>query len=139
MASYINADQYSASLGANATTQPSELVVFASASQTATQTSPDMDNANARGVIVVLDVTAAGTASLTLEIDGKDPAGGAYFALLTGAAVSTDSTNVYTVFPGATVTSNVSANACLPKTWRVVVTAADSNPATYSVGAILLP
>lgn len=118
---------------------PVEVTVFASAAQTATQTQADQTNTGARGIMVILDMTVVGTGSVTLEIDGKDVASGKYYSLLTGAAVTTNVTNVYTVYPGATVTSNVSANACLPKTWRAKVVANNSNSATYSVGAILLP
>jgi hypothetical protein len=114
------------------------ITVLASAARTTTQTQADQTNYNHRGIIVVLDVTNAGTGSVTLEIDGKDPVSGKYFALLTGAAVVSNSTNVYTVYPGNTVTSNVSASTVLPRTWRVKVTAGNSNSATYSVGAMLI-
>lgn len=113
------------------------ITLLASAAHTTTQTASDQTNYNGRGVTVVLDVTNAGTGSITLEIDGKDPVSGKYFALLTGAAVTSNSTNVYTVYPGATVTANVSASTFLPRTWRVVVTANNANSITYSVGAIV--
>jgi hypothetical protein len=114
------------------------IVILASAARTATQTGSDQTNFNAHGIIVVLDMTVVGTGSVTLEIDGKDPVSGKYFALLTGAAVTTNSTNVYTVYPGNTVTTNVSASTVLPRTWRVKVTANNANSATYSVGAMLI-
>ena len=114
------------------------ITLLASAARTTTQTVADQTNYNARGIIVVLDMTVVGTGSVTLEIDAKDPVSGKYYAVLTGAAVTTNSTNVYTVYPGNTVTANVSASTVLPRTWRVKVTANNANSATYSVGAMLI-
>jgi hypothetical protein len=117
-----------------------EVTVLASAARTTTQTQGDQTTPTGiRGIRVVLDMTTAGTGSVTLEIDGKDSLSGKYYALLTGAAVTTDSTNVYTVYPSNTVAANVSASTALPKIWRVKVTANNANSATYSVGACLLP
>lgn len=104
------------------------------AGATTTQTGPDVNNANARGVKVVVTTTAIGTGSVTVSIQGKDLASKAYYTILAGAAVVTNTTNVYTVFPGAPVASNVSANDQLPDTWRILVTANNANPATYTVG-----
>lgn len=101
---------------------------------TTTQTGPDMQNITASGVKVVLDMTTVGTGSVTLTIQGKDKQSGKYYSLLAGAAVITNSTNVYTVYPSAVVTANVSANDALPEIWRWLVTANNVNPATYTVG-----
>lgn len=114
------------------------ITVLASASRTTTQTQGDQTNFNHRGIIVVLDMTVVGTGSVTLEIDGKDPVSGKYYAILTGAAVTTNSTNIYRIYPGLTASANATANDVLPRTWRVKVTANNSNAATYSVGAMLL-
>lgn len=116
----------------------SDTTVLASASRTTTQTQADQTNYNNRGIAVVLSVTSAGTGSVTLTIQGKDVASGAYYTLLAGAAVTSNSTNRYTVFPGATVTANVSANDQLPRTFRVLVTANNANAVTYSVGYSLV-
>ncbi len=109
-----------------------------SAAYTTTQTSADQTNQRCRGVVVVLDMTAVGTGSVTLTIQGKDPVSGKYYTLLAGAAVTTNSTNVYRVYPGLAAAANATANDVLPKTWRVVVTANNANSATYSVGAITI-
>jgi hypothetical protein len=106
---------------------------------TTTQTGADQTNAGFRGVIVVLDMTVVGTGSVTLSIQGKDTVSGKYYTLLAGAAVTTNSTNVYTVYPGVPATANVSANSPLPRTWRVLVTANNANATTYTVGASLCP
>lgn len=112
-----------------------DVTLLTASAATTTQQSSDQVNVNARGVKVVLDVTAAGTGSVSLTIQGKDPASGKYYTLLAGAAVTTVSTNVYTVFPGATSAANVAANDLLPHTWRVQVTANNANPTSYTVGA----
>lgn len=106
---------------------------------TTSQNTPDLQNASHRGIKVVLDMTTVGTGSVTVTIQGKDAASGKYYTLLAGAAVTTNSTNVYTVFPGAPPTANVSANDQLPKTFRILVTANNANATTYTVGATLLP
>lgn len=105
---------------------------------TTTQTGADQTNYNGRGVQVVLDMTTVGTGSVTITIQGKDAASGKYYTLLAGAAVTTISTNVYTVFPGIAAAANVSANTVLPRTWRVLVTANNANPTTYTVGASII-
>lgn len=113
--------------------------LLASAARTTTQTSADIVNYNARGIAVVLDMTAVGSGpSVTLTINGKDPASGKYYTLLAGAAVTTVTTNTYTVYPGMTVAANVSASAPLPRVFQIVVTANNANAGTYSVGYNLI-
>lgn len=114
------------------------IVVLASAARTTTQTQADQTNYNHRGIVAVLDMTTVGSGSVTLEIDGKDPVSGKYYALLTGAAVITNSTNIYRVYPGLTAATNATANDVLPRTWRIKVTANNSNSCTYSVGCMLV-
>jgi hypothetical protein len=112
--------------------------LITAAAATTTQTSADQTNYNGRGVTVVLDMTNVGTGSVNLTIQGKDVASGKYYTLLAGAAVVTNVTNVYTVYPAVTAAANVSANSPLPRTWRVVVTANNANPTTFTVGASVL-
>lgn len=105
---------------------------------TTTQTGADQTNYNGRGLHVVLDMTTVGTGSVTLTIQGKDATSGKYYTLLAGAAVVTNSTNVYKVYPGLPATANVSANDLLPRTWRILVTANNANATTYTVGASVI-
>jgi hypothetical protein len=104
------------------------------AGATATVTGPDIVNTGASGVKVVAVTTAIGTGSITVSIQGKDPASGTYYTILAGTAITTNTTNVYTVFPGGPVAANVSANDSLPAVWRILVTANNANAATYTVG-----
>lgn len=115
-----------------------DITVVAPAAYTSTQTQVDQTNTAARGIRVVLDVTVPGTGSVTLEIDAKDTASGKYYPILTGVAVVTLSTTVYTVYPGLTPAANSIASDVLPKTWRIKVTANNANSVTYSVGASYL-
>ena len=111
------------------------VIALASAARVATTSSPDLVNYNSTGVDVVLDVTAvSGAPALTLDIEGKDVASGKYYPILTGAVVSTVSTNVYNVRPGITAAANQSASAQVPRTFRVTVTAGTADSCTYSVG-----
>ena len=112
-------------------------LITASAATT-TQNSPDQYNANFRGIKVVLSTTAIGTGSITLTIQGKDSVSGSYYTILAGAAVVTNTVNVYTVFPSAPATANVSANDFLPSAWRILCTANNANAATYTVSAALM-
>lgn len=105
---------------------------------TTSQNSTDQYNVGSRGVKVVLNVTAAGTGSVTVAVQGKDGASGQYYTILTGAAVTSNGTTVYTVYPGVTVAANVSASDALPRIWRVTVTANNANPVTYTVGASVI-
>ena len=112
-----------------------EGTALASAARTATNSSADLYNPDGLGVLIWLDVTAIVTApSITLSLQGKDPASGKYTTLFTGAAVTTVSTTTYVVYPGVTETANVDAAVPVPRTFRVTVTHANGNSITYSVG-----
>lgn len=105
---------------------------------TVTQTGADLPNFNGRGVKVILNMTVVGTGSVTLSIQGKDLTSGAYYTILTGAAVAANGANVYTIYPGVTAAANAAVSDVLPRTWRVQVLANNVNPTTYTVGASLI-
>jgi hypothetical protein len=69
-----------------------------------------------------------------LSINGKDRQSGSHYLLLAGAAVVTNTTNRYTVYPGGTASANVWAVDVVPEPWQLV----DANPVTYSVGAVMV-
>lgn len=93
----------------------------------------------ARGIKVTVNLTnvAAGP-SITVTISGVDAAGVKY-TLLASAALVAAATTVLTVYPGAPVTANVSANDVLPRNFEIDVTANNANSGTYSVAYDLLP
>ncbi len=80
----------------------------------------DHANMGHRGVKVVL-VTSVFGSGVTLTIQSKDRASGVYSTLLAGAEVVSNTTNVYTVYPGLTASGNVTATDVLPETWRIKV------------------
>lgn len=110
--------------------------LLASAARTAAINSADQVNgARARGVKVVIDITAVGvTPGLTFTIQGKDPASGKYYTLLASASQAAVATLVMTVYPGVTAAANVTVNDALPSVWRVAVAVSNGVTATYSVG-----
>lgn len=117
-----------------------EVTVLASAGNAAgTRTSADQTNHNARGVVLVLDITALGAAeTLTLIVDAKDPVSAIYVGMT--AFVDSGVDMVYALYPGAVETAAVVAlqvqGVPLPRTWRVRVTTSPGvNASTFSVGA----
>lgn len=113
----------------------SDNTLLASAARTATIQSADQTNYNGNCAHVILNVTSAGTGSITLTIQGKDSVSSAYYPILVGAAVTTNSTNPYKVCPGITAAANAAVSDMLPRTWRIDVTHNNANSITYSVGA----
>ncbi len=112
--------------------------ILASGSRTTTQTSAKLDNPNDSALHVILAMTAVGTGSVTVSIDGYDPASDTYYNLLTGAAVIANGTNIYKVGPALTPAAIAVANDYMPRSFRIVVTANNANPATYSCGYNLM-
>ena len=104
---------------------------------TTTQTTQDMKNEWGCGAEIYLNVSSAGTGSITLTVQGKDPTSGTYYTVLAGAAVTSNGLVRYQIFPGAATTANVSVNDLMPYTYRLIVTANNANPVTYSVGVTL--
>jgi hypothetical protein len=115
-----------------------DLTLLASAARTATTNTADQTNANGKGVVVYLAITAAsGTGGLQVSIQGKDPVSGNYFLLATlGAAVTTTGNKAYMFYPGAASGGSLQAGAqmVLPRTWRVQIVHGDGTSYTYSVG-----
>lgn len=107
---------------------------LASASRTVSTNSSDFMNAGGVSLTVYVDMTVVGTGSITVSIQEKDPVSGVYTAMLTGAAITTNSHTIYRVGPGLTAAANAVANAFLPRTFRIAVVANNANAATFSIG-----
>lgn len=98
----------------------------------------DLVNPAARGVRVVLDITAITAGSIVVTIQGKDTASGKYYDILASAAKTTTGTTVLTVYPsGIAAVANVTAVDSLPQDWRIKTTIS-TGPVTATVGASLL-
>lgn len=93
--------------------------------------SPLQLNPGCRGVQLVVNITAmTGTGpTLTVTLKGHDAATDTDYTLLASAALAATGQTVLTVYPGAVVTANVSANANLPLEWSVTATVAGTTPA----------
>lgn len=102
-------------------------------SVTTTQTSGRQTNYNHKGCVVILTTSAIGTGSITLSIQGIEPVSNYTWTILAGTAVTTNTTNIYKVYPGLTAVSNSVASDILPRSWQVVVTANNANAASYAV------
>jgi hypothetical protein len=99
---------------------------------TTTQTSSTIQNADGRRLHVVLNVTSAGTGSVTVTINGVSNSGVVY-PLLVGTAVTANGTTVYRVGPALTPSANAVANDMIPHLFQIVVTANNANAMTYTV------
>lgn len=104
---------------------------------TTSQTSSTQINYNHRGCIIVLQTTAIGSGSITLSIQGIEPLKNNTWTILSGAAVTTNTTVLYKVHPSLPASANSVAQDILPRSWQVVVTANNANAATYSVCGIM--
>lgn len=112
-----------------------EITVLASASYSTTQ-DLEFRAHSGNSLIVVLDITVNGGATVAVIIKGVDPVTKKLYTILTGAnVVSTNNTTVYRVSPHLTAASNI-AQDLVPKTVHITVTTTAA--ATFSVGAITL-
>lgn len=112
--------------------------VLTSAPRTTTQTSADQTNWNHRGIKVVLDVTAGSSLSLVFTLNNKDLNSGKYYNVFTGGTVTGVSTNVYTIYPGATAVANVTVNDIIARLFQTVITAGNATSATYTLSYSLI-
>lgn len=114
--------------------------LLASAARTATVSSADQTNFNARGVRVRINVSSVtDTPSITVAVEEKDSISGNYVAILTSAAITTTGQKTtLVVYPGIAASANVKADDPLPRTWRVTVTHGDADSITYSVDYALI-
>lgn len=111
------------------------------AAAVASAISADQVNANGRGVQISINVTGitGTTPTLTVVLQGKDPASGAYYTLLTSAAISAAGFTQLTLYPGLVAAANVAANSVLPRTWRISYTIGGTTPSvTATIGASVI-
>ena len=107
--------------------------LLASEARTTAQTSADFSAEEAICSDFVFNVTLdPSTASVTPQIWGKDPVSGAYYSILTSAAIAATGITVMRVGKDIIAAANVAANAMLPKEFRVTVAVADAESLTYS-------
>ena len=117
-----------------------EVTLLASAARTANTDSTDQVNYNAKGVMIILDITVdAVSVGLTPSILMKDPVSGKDVTIWTAALAATGvGTDIYLIYPGvlaADFNGSEAVSIALPRTWVLRITTADADEATYSVGA----
>jgi hypothetical protein len=123
-----------------------DLTLLSSASRSSSQNSPDQVNYNARGVLVLLNVTAnpGGAETLTLELQAKNGVTSTYFPLVNTGAVITAANGMrgLMVYPGAVETVAGAdlwvQGLALPRNWRVAVQNSGAGSWTYSLAATLM-
>ena len=110
-----------------------------SAARTTTNNSGDLTNSGHRGCHVIIDVTAiTASPSIVPTIQGKDSVSGKYYTLLVGAAITATGTTVLRVHPDLAPSANLIADDIVPSKFRILMTHADADSATYSVGVSLV-
>ena len=113
---------------------------LASALRTSTAQSSDIVNYNGRGMLVVINVTAAsGTGGLVLRLAVKDPASGNYIYFNSApTAVTATGSYAYIFYPGNNTGGTQSWGTAIPRTFALVVGHNDASNYTYSVGYSLI-
>jgi len=114
---------------------------YTSAARTATPTAmaTQKNTKMARGLLVVIDTTAAGTSpSTTFTILGVDPLSGKTWTILASAAITAVGTVLLRIHPDLTASAGLIAKDVLPAAWKVTVTHGNGTSHTYSVSAHLL-
>lgn len=107
---------------------------YPSAARTATPYSPALYTRGTQGVQVVWNVTAvSGTPSLTLHIQGFDPASASWYDILVSAATATVSQKIMTVALSVTPATNLAVSTMIPDTMRIQVVHGTTDSVTYSV------
>lgn len=116
------------------------MTAYTSAARTATPTARVLYSRGATGLKVTIITTAAGvTPSVVFSIQGYDAASATYITLLASAAVTGTGTTTLTISPNIATAANVSLNAVIPDTLKVVATHGNSVTITYSVGLVWTP
>jgi len=116
-------------------------LVTLTAAGAGTTDSPDQVNYFGRGVQLGINISAkTGTISVTVAVQGKDAASGAYYPICTSAALTAAAFTNMTVYPGITAVTNLACPYPLPATWRVeVVSGTGTTPAvTLTIGASII-
>ena len=116
-----------------------EIAWLPSAERTTTQ-SLEITTDGYSGIIWTIDATTDGTGSNTASLQIKD-ANGVYKTIWTAsAAIATITTAAYIFHYGATDTASwtEAVETLIPRTVKFIITAANSNPETYSSAICLI-
>lgn len=115
--------------------------LLSSSARTATTNSTDQSNTNWRGFLLTVDVSSAGTGSITPSIQVKDSISSNYKTIWTAATpLTANGTYVYALSPGAASAASYTeiAQLLIGRTWRLAMVANNANSVTYSASADML-
>lgn len=105
-------------------------IIAASAARTATTNFEiESNNMTAAQFLIVTSAGASGTDTLTVSVEGYDPASGNWYQLATTAAITANTSTLLEV--------SADINSFLPRKYRVVATKNNATSITYSIGAQL--
>lgn len=108
------------------------------AARTTTQESADIANRYGRGIMVTVKVTdIEGGGSITPSVQAKD-ANGAYRTIATGAALIAVATTALVIYPGITAVAGFTFNDVISGVVKILITANNALPLTYSVAYDLI-
>lgn len=120
-----------------------EITLHASAAETATGGVAFRNDTGAKGIHLVLDVTAVSgtTPTLDVKLQRFDAASGKYVDLASAAFAQKTATGTsdLTIYPGIAETANVSVSDVLSENLKIVWTLGGTTPSfTFTLGATLL-
>lgn len=110
------------------------VVVLASAARTTLQSSGVLVNGGGQQLIVYINTTVIGSASLTVTVSGVVPSAQAtLYTLLASAAISTNTLTILRISPHLTAAANAIAKEIVPALFQIDVAVGNANPGTYSL------
>ena len=117
-----------------------QFTVLPLAARTATVTSGDLINYNARGIVAILNITAVpGVDTIQLLFLEVDPVSGtSLFQIGTNPVQIATGVFSFAMYPAAMAGRTNQTNAILPRTFRIRITHSGAGSFTYSVGASLI-
>lgn len=108
------------------------VALLASAARTVETIGATQVNANWRAAHYILDITAIGATTITVNIEGRNLTTLAWYPLLTSAAIGATGVVVLKVGIGFTPVANLTANDLIPYITRVRITPSNATAVTYS-------
>lgn len=106
------------------------------AGQTATQSNVALTNYNAAELLVVINISAFTSGTLTVAVSGTTSSSYS-IPLLTSAALGAAATTVLQIGPGLPTTANLSANMPLPRNLLLTATVSGGGSLTYGIDYVL--
>lgn len=113
------------------------IAVLPSAARTTDTTSDQFIVGRARGLVVVIDITAGTTLSIVFNIRAVYPVSGKTAVLLASTSQTGVGTTTLRIHPELTASANLIAKDMCPGVFEVFADVSNANSATYSVEAIV--